>query len=128
MESSTPIISKKYKTILILSIACAYIGYMIHCEVSGNKLEKEGRYTVAKVVDFKMNFRNGYTVYYTYKVSGKDYKTSMLVSENYNNFINYKFYAKYHPEKPNLSYIIMEKKPTFNYLTAPSEGWKKLPE
>lgn len=119
---------KRNRRILLVSIIVAYAIYAIYCEVSHNKIVKDGRYTIAKVTDFKMNFRNGYTVYYEYDVSNHSYKESMLVSQNYTNIVGHVFFVRFDPEQPKHSFIQLEKPASFKFGDAPPEGWDKIPE
>lgn len=119
---------KRKGQVIILGLLFIYTAYVIYCQLSHNEIDKNGKYTIAKVTDFKMNFRNGYTVYYEYNVSNHLYKESLLVSQDYTNIIGYRFFAKFNPNKPKHSYIILDKPALSKFLDAPPGGWEKIPE
>lgn len=121
--------TKKSKNQAILvGFILASISYLIYWELSSHEIEKNGKYTIAKVTGFKMNFRNGYTVYYEYNVSNILYKENMMVSQDYPNIIGYRFFAKFNTNKPKHSYIILDKPTLSKFWDAPPDGWEKIPE
>lgn len=119
---------KRNGQVIIFCLLFIYAAYVFYCQLSYNEIEKNGKYTIAKVTDFKMNFRNGYTVYYEYDVSNHLYKENMHVSQDYPNIIGYRFFAKFNPNKPKNCYIILDKPALSKFWDAPPGGWEKIPE
>jgi len=119
--------SKRNKTIIIIIAILGYVIYAIYCELAHNKIIEDGKYTVAKVTDFKTNFKNGYTVYYQYNVFNQLYSEKMHVSQDYNNIIGKSFYAKFNPERPKDCFIILDKPVSSKNLNPPKNGWNNIP-
>nr|WP_319570058.1 hypothetical protein [uncultured Draconibacterium sp.] len=120
---------KKLKNIsLAVVFVIASCVYLLYWELSSNKIEKDGKYTTGIVTDFKMNFRNGYNVYYKYTVAGIEYNESLMVSEDYNNIKNSHFFVKFDPDCPDHSFIILDKPALSKFWNAPPEGWEEIPK
>lgn len=119
--------NKEIKYIIIACVIISYGIYMVYSQLSHNEIDKNGKYTIAKVTDFKTNFRNGYTVYYQYKVMDKVYNEKMHISKDYNNIINHIFFAKYNPEKPEHCFIMLDRPALSKFGDAPPNGWDKIP-
>ncbi|MBS2212757.1 FeoB-associated Cys-rich membrane protein [Carboxylicivirga mesophila] len=119
--------NKPKKVVIVLIIILGYVGYMFYSQIAHNKIKKDGRYTVGTVTDFKANFRNGYTVYYEFTVSGILYEQRMHVSTEYDNVIKHRFFVKYNPEYPRHNFIMLEKPALSKFWNSPSEGWKQIP-
>ena len=120
--------NKQKKIVFIILLLLSYIAYAIYCEIAHNKIIEHGRYTVATVTDFKVNFRNGYTVYYEYKISNVSYKEKMHISKDYDNIIGYRFFAKFNPNRPKDCFIILDKPALSKFWDAPPNGWEKIPK
>lgn len=122
--------TKKQKNIIIAVVfVISSVIYLLYWELSSDKIEQDGKYTIGIVTDFKMNFRNGYNVHYKYKVADAEYNESMMVSEDYNNIIRSRFFVKFDPDHPSHSYIILDE-PALSKFWAivPPNGWDKIPK
>lgn len=121
--------NKKLKNILLAVVyVIASCVYLLYWELLSNKIEKDGKYTIGIVTDFKMNFRNGYNLYYKYTVTGIEYNESFMVSEDYNNIKNSHFFVKFDPDSPNHSFIILDNPAPSKFWDAPPDGWAEIPE
>lgn len=121
--------NKQKKIFIVIILVLSYAAYMVYSEVSHNKIEKYGRYTIAKVTDFKVNFRNGYTVYYEYRVSDVLYEESMHVSQDYDNIVRYRFFAKFNPQRPKHCFILLDEPALSKFWkVVPPDGWEEIPK
>lgn len=119
---------KKESIIVAIVIVLWTVGSIIYCEFTSAAIEKNGRYTIGVVTRFKMNFRNGYTIFYEYEVSGIQYHENLLVPQDHPGIDGGRFFVKFDSERPDHSLILIEKPVSVNVSAAPSLGWEKLPE
>ena len=119
---------KKKKILVVVVVILVYAAYVVYSLVEHKKIEKDGRYTIAKVIDFKENFRNGYTVYYEYSVNHHSYEESMHISEDHSNIIGKIFFAKFNPKNAKNCFIMLDKPASFDLENLPADGWTKLPD
>lgn len=114
--------------IIIYSVIAAFLlaVYLALDYLPSRRLEKEHKYTIARVTDISWPSEGGPTAHIDYVVDGKRYNSIFDFNwDDKNFFVGRLLYVSFSPKDPDLCKVILDKAVTDSF--PPSKGWERLP-
>jgi len=114
-----------YSFFALICVACFIFFHII----PNRKLEKEHRYTLARVIGFEMPVEGGEMAKIEFFVNNKRYTSSFTIDAYGNK--KYKkgdrIYLEFYPQDPSIGHLIFDKivNDTTEYI--PIDGWSRIP-
>ena len=122
-------INKKKLNIIgaILFISVILI-FVVKNLIDAHKLKINNRYTIGVITKIEPNIRSGYRFTFYYKIKGEKYSAFGGIYKKDTSLIGKRFYIQYSLSDPRNCKILLGCQVPDSIITAPPDGWKKIPQ